>query len=473
MNFSKIKNVYLIGIKGVGMAMLAQFLQAKSYNVFGSDVKETFPTDKTLKYAKIKFKSGFSLNNFPEKIDLVIHSSAFTPQNNIELKYFLDNKYPVLVYAEALGHFFNQHLGIAVCGSHGKTTVTSWLGFVMSHSGKKPNVLTGSYVKQFKGSALIGDSSNFIIEADEYQNKLRFFKPHGVVLNNIDFDHPDYFKTKQQYFQVFSDFVQKIPKNGFLITNAEDNLSVKVAQENKGVNIFYSISDLKLKSDIKVKKIYQAKNIRLIKGNQIFELWLNSKKIGDLKIVLPGRHNILNALAVSAGALELGVDFSQLKKNLVLFKGAARRFDVLGTYKGAVIIDDYAHHPSEVKASLQAVSQRYPDKRIITVFHPHTFSRTKALINDFATSFSMADKLYVIEIYSSARESASAISSLDLIKKIKAFNQAKKKRQEVKYFKDLDEAEKYLPNIISQSDVVLLLGAGDIFRVGYHWLKIK
>ncbi len=473
MNFSKIKNVYLIGIKGVGMAMLAQFLQASGYNVFGSDVKETFPTDKTLKYAKIKFKSGFSLTGFPEKIDLVIHSSAFTPQNNIELKYFLDNNYPVLVYAEALGHFFNQHLGIAVCGSHGKTTVTSWLGFVMSYSGKKPNVLTGSYVKQFKGSALIGDSSNFIIEADEYQNKLRFFKPYGVVLNNIDFDHPDYFKTRQQYFQVFLDFVQKIPKNGFLITNAEDRLNVKVAQKNKGANIFYSISDLKLKSDIKVKKIYQARNIRLVKGNQIFELWLNSKKLGDLKIVLPGRHNILNALAVSAGALELGVDFSQLKKSLPLFKGAARRFDVLGMYKGAVIIDDYAHHPSEVKASLQAVSQRYPDKRIITVFHPHTFSRTKALLNDFATSFSVADKLYVIEIYSSARESASAVSSLDLIKKIKEFNQTKKKRQEVKYFKDLDETEKYLPDIISQDDVVLLLGAGDIFRVGYHWLGIK
>lgn len=474
MDFSKIKNIYLVGIKGVGMAMLAQFLQAKDYNVFGSDVSEIFPTDKTLKYAKIKFKSGFSLNDFPKKIDLVIYSSAYYSENNIEMEYFKKNKYPSMVYAEALGYFFNQHLGIAVCGSHGKTTVSAWLGFVLQKSGAEPNVLTGSYVKQFKGSALIGSSKNFVIEADEYQNKLRYFNPYGVLLNNIDFDHPDYFKDKKQYFKVFSDFVKKIPSQGFLVTNAEDELAVLVSKKNKGKNIFYCLDNIKLKNDINHKKIYQAKNLRIEKGLQVFDLFLDSKSLGKFSISLPGRHNILNSLAVIAGALELKVEIEKVRKNLTLFLGAARRFDVLGEYNGAIIIDDYAHHPSEVKASLQAVSQKYPNSRIITVFHPHTFSRTKALMDDFAKSFLLSNDLYIIEIYSSAREPQDdKISSLDLIKKIQQYNQEQNIKQKVKYLKNLAEAQKYLPSKLKEGDVLVLLGAGDIFRIAYKWLNIK
>lgn len=474
MNFSKIKNIYLVGIKGVGMAMLAQFLQAKGYNIFGSDVAEVFPTDKTLKYAKIKFKSGFSLANFPEKIDLIIYSSAFSVENNIEMAYFKKNNYKMLVYAEALGHFFNQHIGVAVCGSHGKTTVTSWLGFVLQKGGTKPNVLTGSYVKQFKGSALIGSSKKFVIEADEYQNKLKYFNPQGVILNNIDFDHPDYFKDKKQYFKVFADFIKKIPAKGFLVSNAEDELAVLASQKNKGRNIFYCLSDVKLKENIKYKKIYQAKNLRTEKDLQVFDLYLANKNLGKFKISLPGRHNVLNSLAVIVGSLEMGLNIEKVRQNLVKFYGAARRFDVLGEYRGAVVIDDYAHHPSEVKASLQAVSQRYPGRNIITVFHPHTFSRTRALLDDFAKSFLLADNLHIVEIYSSAREAQDdKISSLDLIKKIEQYNQTKNKKQKLGYFANLEEVEKNLPKKIKAGDVVLLLGAGDIFRVAYNWLKIK
>lgn len=474
MKFNQYKNIYMVGIKGVGMAMLAQFLQAKGYQVYGSDVAEIFPTDKTLKYAKIKFKSGFSLSDFPKKIDLVIYSSAYSPENNIEMAYFKKNKYKTVVYAEALGHFFNHHIGVAVCGSHGKTTVTSWLGFVLQKSGAQPNVLTGSYVKQFKGSALIGSSKKFVIEADEYQNKLKYFNPFGVVLNNIDFDHPDYFKDKKQYFKVFANFVKRIPAKGFLVTNAEDELAVLVSQKNKGKNVFYCLDDVKLKGKIKYKKIYQAKNLRAEKNLQVFDLYLSGKSLGKFKISLPGRHNVLNSLAVIAGSLEMGLNIEKIRKNLGLFLGAARRFDVLGEYKGAVIIDDYAHHPSEVKASLQAVSQRYPERRIVAVFHPHTFSRTKALLDDFAKSFLLSDDLYIIEIYSSAREAQDdKISSLDLIKKIKQYNQKQNKKQLIEYLSDLDEAEKYLPQKIKKGDVVLLLGAGDVFRIGYKWLNIK
>lgn len=480
MDFSKIKDIYLLGIKGVGMSMLAQFLQAKGYHVFGSDIADTFPTDKTLRYAKIKYKSGFSLDNFPKNIDLVIHSSAYTPENNIEMAYFKEKKYKIMLYAEALGHFFNQHFGVAVCGSHGKTTVSAWLGFVLEKGGLSPNVLTGSYIRQFKGSALISSSKKFIIEADEYQNKFKYFYPQGVLLNNINFDHPDFFKSEKQYFDVFVKFIKKIPHQGFLITNAEDQLSLLAAQHNKGQNIFYSLAELKLDKKIKYQKFYQAQNLRMEKGKQVFDLYLSSsnlksvKNLGTFKIFLPGRHNVLNSLAVIAGALELGLSLEKTRQALPLFLGAARRFDVLGEYRGATIIDDYAHHPVEVQAALQAVKQKYPGRRIVSIFHPHTFSRTKALMDDFAKSFSLCDDLSLVEIYSSAREVVDKkISSLDLIKKIKQYNQTSGRKQEIEYFASLDDVEKNFPKKIKVGDVVLLLGAGDIFRVAYKWLGIK
>ena len=473
MKITDYKNVYMVGIKGVGMAMLAQFLKGTGFSVSGSDVSDKFPTDKTLIQAKIKVKQGFSLKDFPQKIDIVIYSSAFNFTDNVELKYFKDQGITLLTYAEALGLLFDNHYGISVCGSHGKTTITSWLGYVLKKSGLEPNVLTGSYVKQFKGSALIGKSKYFVAESDEYQNKLRFFNPRGVVLNNIDFDHPDYFKNKQQYFKVFVEFIKKIPKSGWLVFNLEDKLATLASKECCGKTIAYYICDNNKIINDGAQKIYYANNIKTVKNGQVFSLFCGNKNLGIFKISLPGRHNISNALAVIITSLQLGLNLETIKKHLITFTGAARRFDVLGNYKGAIIIDDYAHHPSEIKASLQAVKQRYPNKNIITVFHPHTFSRTEALINDFAKSFLLSDALYLIEIYSSAREKQGHISSIDLIEKIRQYNATINKKQSVKYLKDLNVAEKYLPDKIGSNDVVLLLGAGDIFRIGYHWLKIK
>jgi UDP-N-acetylmuramate--alanine ligase len=473
MNFGNKKNIYMIGIKGVGMAMLAQFLKGRGAIVSGSDVSDIFPTDKTLSNSKIKVKQGFSLKGFPEKIDIIIHSSAFALESNIEMKYFEDKNIPTYSYAEALGFLFDDYFGISVCGSHGKTTVTSWLGYVLYKSKILPNVLTGSYVKQFRGSALVGKSKYFLVESDEYQNKLKYFNPKAIILNNIDFDHPDYFKNDQGYIKVFSEFIKKIPKSGFLITNMEDKKSSQILQKCSGRIIGYYIDKPVLNKKIKYKKKYQAKNCQVKNGYQFFDLFCGKKMVGEFKIFLPGRHNILNALAVISSSLELGVSVEKIKKNLASFTGAARRFDVLGSYNGAIIIDDYAHHPSEIKASLEAVKQKYPDKKIITVFHPHTFSRTKFLLDDFSESFVLSNDLYLIEIYSSAREKKDNISSLDLIKKIRQYNKNLDIKQKVAYFKDIKVAEKELKSKVGPGDVVLFLGAGDVFKIAYNWLNIK
>ncbi|MFA7601215.1 MAG: Mur ligase family protein, partial [Patescibacteria group bacterium] len=336
MILNKKDNIYMVGIKGVGMAMLAQFLVFKGFKVSGSDVEEEFQTNKTLANSKIKVKHGFSLKDFPEKIDLVIRSSAFEVNKNIELKFLNKKGVKIVTYAEAVGYLFNQYFGISVCGSHGKTTVTSWLGYALFKSDFSPNVLSGSYVRQFKGSSLLGKSKYFVLESDEYQNKLQYFNPQMVALNNIDFDHPDYFKDKKAYFKVFADFIKKIPSSGFLITNAEDEQCLKISKFNKGKNIFYSVNDIKNLEKLNYKYFYQAKEIKTENYGQSFILYKNNKSLGKFKIKLMGEHNISNALAVISSCLELRVDLEKIRKNLFLFTGASRRFDVLGVYRGSV-----------------------------------------------------------------------------------------------------------------------------------------
>jgi UDP-N-acetylmuramate--alanine ligase len=471
MNINDYKNIYFVGIKGVGMSMLAQFLKEKGFFVSGSDVADSFPSDKSLINAKINFKSGFSLDDFPEKIDLVIRSSAFSLTDNIELKYFKDKAIPMISYAEALGLLSKDYFTVSVCGSHGKTTVTSCLGYVLRESGLSPNVLNGSYVEQFKGSALIGDSDYLVVESDEYQNKLRYIDPWAMVLNNIDFDHPDYFENREKYFETFNDFARKISEHGFLVFNLDNDLARKVALNSSGRLISYSLR--KDSEDNASYKKYRAENVKILEKGQGFDLFCGKDFLGEFEIKFSGRYNIYNSLAVIATALELGAPLGSVKKALESFLGPKRRFDVLGEYKGAVIIDDYAHHPSEIKAVLEASKERYPDKKINVIFHPHTFSRTEALIKDFSESFSLADDLYIIEIYSSAREKKSELSSLDLISRIKEYNKNIAKEQKVEYLKDINFAEEYLKDKIKKDEVFIFMGAGDVFKIPYNWMGIS
>ncbi|MDD3711180.1 MAG: UDP-N-acetylmuramate--L-alanine ligase [Patescibacteria group bacterium] len=473
MKLKDYQNIYMVGIKGVGMAMLAQFLKSKGFTISGSDIKDVFPTDKTLINSQIKFKNGFSLKDFPKKIDLIIYSSAYNDKENIELKYFSNKNIPTISYAQALGYLFDDYFGISVCGSHGKTTVTSWLGYVLQKSGLSPNVLTGSYVRQFKGSALFGKSKYFIAESDEYQNKFQYFNPQAIVLNNIDFDHPDYFKDEKAYFQVFAEFIKKIPASGFVVVNLENALAVRASKNSSAKIIGYYIDDFGNKNNFRdiASKVYLARNLKFKSGYQIFEVFENNRSLGEFKIKLFGRHNVSNALAVISTSLKLGVKLEDLKKALYSFLGSARRFEVLGKYRGNIIIDDYAHHPVEVKACLQAVKQKYKNKKIITVFHPHTITRTKALINDFAESFTQSDRVYLLEIYTSAREKAGGLSSLDLMAKIGQYNMKNKIDQDLKYFKDMKAVERELRKIKGSNNIILLLGAGDVFRVGEGLLK--
>ena len=470
------QKIYFIGIKGVGMTMLAEFLKSKGHEVSGSDVSETFLTDKVLERLRIPVSSPFSPANIPPLFDKIIYSSAYNPDNNSELSFIVQNNRrfknkKILSYAVALSEVFNAYKGIAVCGSHGKTTTTAWLGYVLNKAGLSPNVLVGSRVPQFKGSGLIGSSRYMVAEVDEYQDKTRFFRPRAAILNNIDYDHPDFFKTVGDYCRIFHNFVGKIPSSGWLVVNYDDREAKKAAGACSGRVISYSCFPKK-----NCPEDYQAFNIRQVKEKQVFRLIFRGRDVGEFSIKLFGRHNIANALAVIAAAHELKVSFSDIRRHLGSFQGTERRGQVLGEYNGAVIIDDYAHHPSEVRATLAGLRERWPDKRIITVFHPHTFSRTAALFKDFVVSFSDSDLLVVLDIYSSAREQAGRqrdVSGFKLSQAVAAFNKRNNIRQTVRSLPDLKAAGEFLQKAARSGDLVVLMGAGDVFRIGKSLLKGK
>lgn len=476
------RKIYMIGIKGVGMTMLAQYLHALGIEISGSDVAEKFMTDKVLKKAGIKVIEKFDVENIPKNTGLIIYSSAYIREQNVELAAAQDGKVKTMSYAEALGEVFNVKYGIAVVGSHGKTTTTAWLGLVLEKSGQSPSVLVGAVVPQFNGAGLVGKSDLMVIEADEYQNKLKYFNPRAVLLNNIDYDHPDYFANQEDYKQVFIEFIKKISKKGFLVANFDDPITRKIAKVNcQGRVITYAINEA---AD------FVAYDIKSTGAQQYFKVHLKGdeddvSELGDFCINLIGRHNISNALAVIAAAIELGVELTDIRENLGEFTGTQRRMQVLGKFRGAIIIDDYAHHPTEIKAVLSAARDAYKEHKLIVVFHPHTFSRTKVLLNDFANSFGQADEVIVLDIYGSAREKQGGAHSRDLVELIKKQKNPRPggdgektrarsgpaRKQEILYIPTLKECEEYLREQIRSDEVVLLMGAGDIFRIGENLVK--
>ncbi|MDO8668084.1 MAG: UDP-N-acetylmuramate--L-alanine ligase [bacterium] len=481
MDLSKIKKIYMIGIKGVGMTMLAQYLRGQGMEISGSDGPEKYMTDAVLEGCGIKVIEKFEVNNLPKDADLIIYSTAYSPETNLEVAAALKGRIKVMTYAEALGEVFNQKYGIAVVGSHGKTTITAWLGYVLNKSGLEPSVMVGASVPQFNGCSLASKSDYLIIEADEYQNKLQYYRPRAVLLNNIDYDHPDFFLTRADYENAYIEFIKKIPAKGFLVANFDDPLIRKIAQVNcKGKVITYAIDEA---AD------YVAYDIKTDNGKQYFKVKLGVEdeledeksppppfvkggdKLGDFSIQLSGRHNILNALAVIVTCVELNVELFKIRKYLEEFSGTARRMELKGEFRGAAIIDDYAHHPTEIKATVEAVRQKYGRRKLIVAFHPHTFSRTRALFDDFVKSFAGADELIVLDIYGSAREKPGGAHSRELVDKIVARNKELESKQTVKYIPTLKECEEYLREHVERNDVVVLMGAGDIFRVGEDLVK--
>lgn len=450
-DFSKIKKIYFIGIKGSGMVALVEIFLRRGFEVTGSDTAEKFFTDQILKRNYVKFHEGFSVDHITDDIDLVVYSTAYNLENNEEWKAAKYKSIPMASYPEILGALFGEKYGIAVCGTHGKTTTTAMLGEIFSRAELDPTVVVGSMVKQWRSSTLVGKSEFMIIEADEYQNKFRFFMPQAVVLTSADWDHPDFFQSYEEYKKAFADFVAKIPRHGFLVVCGDRAETLEISQNTKSKVITYGIG-----KENKMK----IKNHRISGGKQKFGLIFGGKDLGEFELEIPGFHNVLNAAGAAAISFQFNVKPDVIRESLANFEGTSRRFEYIGERNGAILIDDYGHHPEEVKATLAAARDFFPKKRIWCVFHPHTFTRTKALLSEFAQSFEKADKVIVLDIYGSARETQGGVHAKDLVEA------AKKYHHSVEYIPTIDEVVSYLADKIGSDDLVLTIGAGNVWEVG-------
>jgi len=451
MGLSQIKKVYVIGIKGSGIIGVVEILRKMGIEISGSDTHEKFFTDEILQKLGIKYFEGFSAENIPQDIDLILYSTAYNAENNVEFKLAKEKGLPMMSYPEILAELFNQKYGIAVCGTHGKTTTSAMLAYVLDKAGVQPTAVIGSRVKQWGGNAIIGEGENFIIEADEFQNKLALYNPKAVILTSLDWDHPDFFKTFADYKRVFIDFIAKIPRAGFLIVWGDSVATNEVACGCQCDIIKYGFQE---DNDILIK------NYSSVGMLQRFEVFFSEKSLGFFEIKLPGKHNALNAAAVIAVCHKLNLYLEEVRTVLANFEGTSRRFEMIGERNGAILIDDYGHHPEEIKATLKATREIYPDKNIIAVFHPHSYSRTEALLQDFAQSFDDADQVIVLDIYGSARENTGNVSSKDVVDLINKYSRGK-----AEYIPTINEVVEFLRDKIGENDVVLAIGAGNVFEV--------
>ena len=450
-DFSKIKKIYFIGIKGSGMVALVEIFERRSFEVTGSDTTEKFFTDEILKKKLfVKYHEGFDAKNITGDIDLIVYSTAYNEKNNKEFKAAKYKMIPMISYPEMLAQLFNEKYGIAVCGTHGKTTTTAMLAEIFKMAGLDPTAVVGSLVRQWRGSALVGRSEFMIIEADEYQDKLKLYNPQAAIFTSADWDHPDFFPTREKYEKAFQDFVVKIPRHGFLVACGDRSETLKIAKYAKCKVISYGFGN---GSDLKIS------NHALRDGKQFFSVSAKEKKLGEFEIMLPGRHNVLNATAAIAMAHQFNAKVDRMREALADFEGTSRRFEYIGQRNGAILIDDYAHHPEEIKATLQAAREFFPKRRIWCVFHPHTFTRTKALLSEFAQSFEDADRVIILDIYGSAREVQGGVHSRDLVEL------AKKYHRSVEYIPSVGDAVEFLRDKISREDLVIAMGAGNVWEV--------
>jgi len=477
---NKSQQIYLVGIKGVGMTALAQILQNRGKKISGSDTTEKFFTDQVLRKLKIPYKEGFKASNLRKSLDLIIYSTAFNPKTHPELIAAKQKKISMMSYPQVLSHLFNGELGIAISGTHGKTTTSALTAVTMKNLGLNPTAVVGSRVADWQTNAMAGKGPFFVIEADEHQNKLKNYRPWSMIITNIDYDHPDFYRNPENYFQAFKTWVGRwqkaknpLPKIG--IFNGDDPKSKRL------------IKELKLKStpDAVVLTFGKGKenNIRLSKKS-IFEIsipGLNKTQI-TVKSSLIGEHNQFNLAAALAFLIGLNIvankisqtgDFElapiplgKIARSFASFSGTERRMQLIGSRGKVRVYDDYAHHPSEIRSALKTFKESFPQSDLWVIFQPHTFTRTRAFLKEFAKSLGKADFIGLLPIYGSAREKKATITSEAIAKFFRP--------DKCVYFPSHKDCLDFLNNYrFGKSTLLVTMGAGDGWQVGRKYLKIK
>jgi UDP-N-acetylmuramate--alanine ligase len=450
--------IHLIGIGGTGLSAIARVLLEMGHSVSGSDrVESTFTRD--LQSSGVTISIGHRAENV-RNVDLVVRSSAI-PDNNPEVTAAHAQRIPVLKRADFLGILMDGKTSIAIAGTHGKTTTTAMIAWILSALGQEPSFICGGVLANLGVNARAGKGKTFVIEADEYDHMFLGLKPTIEVVTNIEYDHPDCYPTPADFQAAFVEFLYRLPAKGTLVAYADDSGSSDLMDNAKKLGkavISYGLYESGEKErpiDVSAKDLVQNE-----KGGLTFSVSVLGKR-ETVELQLTGKHNVCNALAALSVTHLLALPLGDVAWALAQFTGTGRRFEIRGEVNGIIVIDDYAHHPTEILATLAAARTRYPSGHIWAVWQPHTYSRTQALFKEFTGAFSDADEVIVTEIYA-ARESKQNYSSKQVVEAMP---------REARYIADLLDVSNYLIANLRPGDVVLVLSAGDADQISLEVLS--
>jgi UDP-N-acetylmuramate--alanine ligase len=452
------KKFHFIGAGGIGMSGLAKLLVKNKAIVTGSDQTASSLIEK-LCQSGADIKIGHSENNLSAETDAVVISAAIK-EDNPELKLARKRKCKVYKYAQMLGKLMSGYEGIAVAGTHGKSTTSGWLTYCLKEAGFDPNFIVGAEITQLDSSSGVGNSKYFVAEACEYDRSFLNLKPKIACILNIEQDHLDYYKNENEIVEAFGEFALGVKPDGVLIANGED---ANVAKARRKLSVDFRCDTFGLDKNCN----FSAQNIQLNDGLYAFDVYHNGELLGAARISLPGRHNILNAIAVVAMAVYAGVNPQQTLQLLPNFTGIDRRLMLKAQLAGVTVLDDYAHHPTEIKATLKASRERYQPKRIWCVFQPHQYSRTRFLLDDFSESFKLADVTIVPEIYfvRDSEAEKKEINSQILVERMRANG------TEAVFIDSFGKIGDYLKRNVTTGDLVVTMGAGDIWKVADEYIQ--
>lgn len=449
----RLQSIHCLGIGGIGVSAIARVLHTLGSRVTGTDVASSVIT-------RALTSEGMHINIGPSRAallppdaDLVIYSNAI-PETNAELKKARRLGIPVLSYPEFLGLFMRRYVPLIVSGTHGKSTTTAMLASIFIAAGEDPTVIVGTHVPQLGANAHVGLGKYCIVEGDEYKAAFHHYLPAGLIINNIEADHLDFYKTETRVVQAFNTLAKKVPAHGIIVALATDPRVVRALRRVRAKVITFGseVGDYYVAHQEQRGEVTYAQ----VRGLERF----------DLELRVPGEHNLRNALAAAVLALSFGISITHVKQGLLSFRGTWRRFEVKGTVHGRTIIDDYAHHPTEIRATLAAARVAFPGRRIWCIFQPHSTHRTKSLFNDFIHAFQNCDTLIVTDIYLvPGRETAERLAMPRMTAAISAVH------PDVHYLKTFGHIVRCVVSSSARGDVIITMGAGTITEVSDMLMK--
>ncbi|MFH0998939.1 MAG: UDP-N-acetylmuramate--L-alanine ligase [Pseudomonadota bacterium] len=452
--YQKTYHIHFVGIGGIGMSGIAELLLNIGYQVSGSDDASSDITENLIKLGGVVYKghSGEQIQG----ADVVVISSAIS-SDNPEVVAARKESIPVIPRAEMLAELMRLKFSVAVAGAHGKTTTTSIVSSVLDKGGLDPTVVIGGRLKSVGSNAVLGKGDFIVAEADESDGSFLKYSPTIAVITNIDREHLDFYKDLDHIKSVFLAFIDRIPFYGLAILCLDNEPIQDLIPEIKKRFTTYGMS---------TQADYQARNVVFQGMKSRFSIDYRGRFLGDILLNLPGLHNIYNATASVAVGLELGIPFEKIRTALETLQGVQRRLEIKGEACGITVVDDYGHHPTEIRSTLEALKECWPGRRKVIAFQPHRYSRTLALFDDFTRAFYQSDVLVVLPIYPAGEKKIEGVSALALCERIQS-----RGHKNVVYLENVLTAPTHLLSILRPGDVLLTLGAGDIWKVGEGVLK--